>query len=446
MCKFKVIVGILAITLLDAVMSGCNNSATAQRDDLGSVSLGDFGRLRQRAMAGDRLSVVFFGGSLTWGANASDPQLTSYRALVGQHMCESFPAARFRFWDAAIGGTGSRLGCFRLERDVLARQPDLVFLDFTVNDGMNETDADRLASYEALVRRMVQRGIAVVMVILPTREHVDVEQLAELVRRKAHLKIAQAYNLPVVDAVAVTHRQLRRGAIDADEMWPWEPVHPGDTGYAVYAQAVRRTVMAAFANGVAARMPERMLHSERYMRVRRAELTQLTEALPPGWTADSPRRTAAWYDGLMTRWLDSVAVAHATAGGDPAPLRVRFRGEMVGLFGEETIRSGRYRATLDGRVLRFGEKDTVNVSSKRIGGNRQHWHVLATDLDEHRVHELIIEPILIPGQADELRLESICVAGSRSPSVRVLSRPVAADVGTKPLSNDHRITMDSSYD
>jgi acyl-CoA thioesterase I len=33
-----------------------------------------------------------------------------------------------------IGGTGSQFAAFRLERDVFARKPDLVFIDFTIND------------------------------------------------------------------------------------------------------------------------------------------------------------------------------------------------------------------------------------------------------------------------------------------------------------------------
>ena len=36
---------------------------------------------------------------------------------------------------AAIGGTGSDLGVFRLGRDALRREPDLLFVEFTVNDG-----------------------------------------------------------------------------------------------------------------------------------------------------------------------------------------------------------------------------------------------------------------------------------------------------------------------
>ena len=64
-------------------------------------SVADFVR---RAEAGERLSVVWFGGSLTWGANASDPNRTSLRALVSKRLEETYPKAHFRFKDAAIGG------------------------------------------------------------------------------------------------------------------------------------------------------------------------------------------------------------------------------------------------------------------------------------------------------------------------------------------------------
>ena len=85
---------------------------------------------------------------------------TSYRARVSQMLRERYPNAHFTFVDAAIGGTGSQLAAYRLQRDVLAYHPDMVFLDFTVNDdpGKVPTD-DRLSSYESLVRRMVQADI-----------------------------------------------------------------------------------------------------------------------------------------------------------------------------------------------------------------------------------------------------------------------------------------------
>ncbi|HEY3418513.1 MAG TPA: SGNH/GDSL hydrolase family protein, partial [Armatimonadota bacterium] len=74
-----------------------------------------FAEFHRRAENGDTLTVAFLGGSLTWGARASDPQMTSYRALLSQRLEQTYPRAHFRFIDAAIGGTGSQLGAFRLQ-------------------------------------------------------------------------------------------------------------------------------------------------------------------------------------------------------------------------------------------------------------------------------------------------------------------------------------------
>ena len=83
--------------------------------------------------------------------------MTSYRARIGQRLEQAYPKAHFTFWDAAIGGTTSQLGVFRLQRDVVRRKPDLVFLDFSANDDIYSAAPETLASYEALVRRILRR-------------------------------------------------------------------------------------------------------------------------------------------------------------------------------------------------------------------------------------------------------------------------------------------------
>ncbi len=46
-----------------------------------------------------------------------------------------YPDLKWTEINAAIGGTGSDLGVFRFGQDVLAYQPDLLFVEFAVNDG-----------------------------------------------------------------------------------------------------------------------------------------------------------------------------------------------------------------------------------------------------------------------------------------------------------------------
>ncbi|MHC4887576.1 MAG: SGNH/GDSL hydrolase family protein, partial [Planctomycetota bacterium] len=125
--------------------------STAAYEAEGGTANASFAALDRRARAGDPISVVFFGASLTWGASASDPQVTSYRGRMMQYLQTRYPHTPFRFHDAAIGGSGSALGLFRLQRDVLRHRPDLVFLDFTANDGLHSDSPHPLACYETIL-------------------------------------------------------------------------------------------------------------------------------------------------------------------------------------------------------------------------------------------------------------------------------------------------------
>jgi hypothetical protein len=80
-----------------------------------------------RAEKGESLKVAYLGGSIT-----AQP---GWRIKSLELLKTTFPKATLTEINAAIGGTGSDLGVFRLKQDVLDRQPDLLFVEFAVNDG-----------------------------------------------------------------------------------------------------------------------------------------------------------------------------------------------------------------------------------------------------------------------------------------------------------------------
>lgn len=363
-----------------------------------------FSALRERLQRDERLNVVFLGGSLTWGAQATDPQLTSYRARLGARMQAEFPRARPHFWDAAIGGTTSQLAVFRLERDVLARKPGLVFLDFSVND--NPADPERLAAYEAIVRRLLRAGAAVVPVILPVKKDV-LPGAPERAIDGAHRSIGSAYGVPVTDVVSFVRERVARGLADPDELWcvPGDVTHPGDAAYSLYADAVWQCFEAALRQGVVSSIPVAMLHPATYTTATRVRLSSLGR-LPGGWSVGAPVRTGAAYDFLMSRWLDDVAVATVRDDhSNPAPLVLRIRGETVLLFGQATTKSGHYEVQVDDRPA-----EVVHAGQTATQGNGPHVRIVVAGLAPAPTeHRLVIRPLLAPG--DELRLESVCVAG-----------------------------------
>ncbi len=383
-----------------------------------------FTRFDRRARAGEHLNVVFFGASLTWGANASDPQQTSYRADVARRFEAKYPRAHFKFWDAAIGGTGSQLGAFRLQRDVLSHHPDLVFLDFSANDDISSADTETLSSYESLVRRIISEGkCPLVQVIFPFRWNIKAGEMAKMKRRDAHLAISRAYNTAVGDAIALITARVEGGA-DIESLWPIDGIHPGDQGYEAFADAAWQGFQNGVAQNLVPQASGQMLFAPTYMTWNRVRLSSL-RTLPQGWKIAIPNRTSAYFDFLMSRWLDDEVVASnrisATDGKSAAQkagrLSVTFRGSMVMLLGESTLSSGRYRAFLDGKLIeRTQDGKTLSeydpgAFGKTINGNGHHVQVLATGLDSTVEHTLEIEPIFEDDKAQELRLESVCVAG-----------------------------------
>lgn len=364
-----------------------------------------------RARAGEPLTVAFFGCSLTWGANSTDPQETSYRAHIARRLRERYPLVQWRFVDAAIGGTDSRLGVFRFDRDVARHQPDLVFVDFTLNDHPLLADVDRLASYEAIIRRCIGGlRIPTVQVLLCAKDMVACLDLERFRTRTAHRAIAEAYGCAVGDAFAHMQDLHRLGRLDLDAVWddPEDTCHPGDEGYRHYADAAWAGFTRAIDQGLTGRMPARPLHAETYARTLRCRLASL--ALPAGWTPGKPTRIAAWYDCLMSRWLDDEAVGRTAASGDsPAAWELRIRGASILIFGEATAKSGRLRVLIDGLPSPLLPDGMLDCRSG-FGGAVKLSVAVALGLDDTMEHTLRLEPL--PAPAAEWRIESICVAGA----------------------------------
>lgn len=383
--------------------------------------IASFCDFHRRATGGASLTVAFMGGSLTWGAGASDPQKTSYRALIGLRLQQAYPKAHFTFVDAAIGGSGAQLGAFRLQRDVLAYQPDLFFLDFTLNDSTYQISADTLAAYESIMDRMIRAGCPVVQMILASRFDIEEGQLEKMVRRKAHLALARAYHTTVGDAITHMRRYCRGQKARIDALWPperFDNTHPANAGYALYAEAAWLALERAIAGKMVCRVPRQRLHGERYSTLSRVAIDTLSP-LPPGWRQAQPHTASVAFDFMMSRWLDSLSVAAnfipedrvKTRPAPPAqPLRVGFHGSTALVFGESTPRSGKYRIVLDG--VPGATFDAGKLG--RGGGNGHLWEVLAEGLPVGE-HSLEIQPIFeSPEVPAEVRLESICIAGGQA--------------------------------
>jgi lysophospholipase L1-like esterase len=391
-----------------------------------AVAVG-FSGFDQRAQAGEHLNVVFFGCSLTWGANASDPSLTSYRAVVQRQLEEYYPNGHFRCFDGAIGGTNSILGVHRVDRDALRHDPDLVFVDFTANDDVASGDQHTLASYEAILRRFAERGIPVVQVAFPFKWDADRERLPKMVRLRAHHTLAEDYGNGWGDAITHVMEVIESGRVGIDEIWVTDGVHPHDAGYRLFAEAAWQGYLDAVAGELVPQVPEQMRYGDAFVHAQRVRLSSLA-ALPAGWEVGAPNLVAMNHDWLMSRWLDDLVIARNHAvdrrgkpKGELRPvgtLRLKVSATSILLFGEATPQSGCFRVRIDGVVVtgnRAQRKDTDLFDANRWKTGIGHLaYEVVRDLSPDQEHLIEIEPVFENDEFHDLRIESICVAGGKA--------------------------------
>ncbi len=181
-----------------------------------------------RAMRGETLRIGFIGGSITQGSLSSAPD-TCYAYLVYQWWCKTFPKAEFMYINAGIGGTTSQFGVARVEEDLLAKKPDFVIVEFSVND---ESTEHFMETYEGLVRRILNASQKpAVMLVHNVYYHNGAN--AQLM----HGRIARHYDLPAVSMQSTIYPEVVAGRIENRKITP-DDLHPNDEGHALVASVI----------------------------------------------------------------------------------------------------------------------------------------------------------------------------------------------------------------
>jgi hypothetical protein len=302
---------------------------------------------------------------------------------------------------------------------VLSKKPDLVFLDFTVNDGYDQKDVESLINYETLLRRMIGRGIPVEQLYFGFKwQFGKGYKPEEVYRRLDHMKLSAAYHTGQGDLYPLMQETITSGKKTIEQMWPLDGAHPDDPGYEVFFEAARLGYEEAVKEAVVCTVPEKPVFGE-MKSIRRICLAD--SKLPKGWTKTKTYRTSLWFDGLASRWMGDVAMSDAKNAGNIEPIRLEFEGSFLGLFGEANQDGLDVEIKVDGKVLPFAkkQKDKVEYEYAPVWpfkmtygqGNLFIWRKSLTALPPGK-HLLEITPVIPEGvKKGQLRIESVCVAG-----------------------------------
>lgn len=184
--------------------------------------------LMKRAANGESLVIGFLGGSITQGSLSSTPK-TCYAYLVYEWWKKSFPNAAFSFVNGGIGGTTSNYGGARAWKDVLCYRPDIVTVDFSVNDDANEFFEE---TYEGTLRRLLMAPSAPAVVVL-NNVFYDTGKNAQ----DYHNRIADHYGIPHVSIKDTVYPDVESGKIVRADITP-DNLHPNDKGHRLVADEI----------------------------------------------------------------------------------------------------------------------------------------------------------------------------------------------------------------
>lgn len=196
------------------------------------INKGNTARLKacmKRAAAGENLVIGYLGGSITMGSLAT-VQEKCYAYLSHLWWKETFPQAQIEFVNAGIGATTSQFAVARVEEDLLAYKPDVVFIEFTVNDDANEHFKE---TYEGLLRKVYGHETAPAVITLQNAFYHD-GVCAETI----HTPVAKYYDLPIVSFKKAVVERVMAGEIVESDITP-DHLHPNDKGHALLAEVVK---------------------------------------------------------------------------------------------------------------------------------------------------------------------------------------------------------------
>jgi lysophospholipase L1-like esterase len=391
------------------------------------------------------LRVAYLGGSITAAGNG-------WRTLTTELLRARFPRLTVTEISAGLPGTGSNLGVCRLDYDVLRHRPDLLFVEFAVND--TGTPAGRIErTMEGIVRQTWRANPRIDICFVYT---VSTPGLPDLQAgnfppaARAMETVAAHYGIPSIHFGVEIAQRVTAGALvfkapaapDDPRTFSLDGVHPTAAGHRIYLRVIERTLPALLTAGSDSR---EALASPRDALTRSGP--SQPHALPPPLHADNwefatlrlldpSLRHGDWQllapDDANLRGVTQALLPPTWRTAEPgARLEFDFTGRRFGLLGIAAPDSGEFRVTVDDRApvtdTFFDSYVSPTFCRQREwffpgeladGPHRVRVELLGTAIDKAAIKAKAGRPIVgdaTPYQPHRLTLDGVLIIGSSRP-------------------------------
>jgi lysophospholipase L1-like esterase len=183
----------------------------------------------EKARNGGPITFVTLGDSGAVGAATGGSR--TWASLVRKWLAETFPSSTVTLVDSGIDSTDGVFGVCRMDKDVLAHNPDLVIVDFGTNDHGQQYGQE---AYEGIVAKLLSRGIPLINLNGCQQNGKNIQAL--------QIPINQRYGVPQISFKSAFQENLADTVgikgLTAGELWSSDNIHLSTAGHRLISYLV----------------------------------------------------------------------------------------------------------------------------------------------------------------------------------------------------------------
>lgn len=178
-------------------------------------NMGNTSRLADKLEAaenGEKLTIAYLGGSITEGKNYTSP--------FSNYVKSTFAKGSFKEINAGLSGTSSVVGLVRSEDEIFSQNPDIVFLEFSVND---HEDIMYKKCFESVIKKALSQPNDPAVVVLINRAKGGFSSQDQM------YSIGKNFNIPVISMDDALTKAFNSGFLSTGDYFQDE-YHPHANG------------------------------------------------------------------------------------------------------------------------------------------------------------------------------------------------------------------------
>ena len=298
-------------------------------------SMGNTYRLVKKLEAaenGEKLTMAYIGGSITEGGKYTTP--------FSSYVKQTFAKGGFTEVNAGLSGTSSVVGLVRSEPNVISKDPDIVFIEFSVND---HEDIMYKKCFECLIKRFLELPNEPAVIVLIHRAKSGFSSQAQMV------PAGQNFDVPIISMDNALTKAFNSGYLSQSDYFA-DDYHPHDKGGKLVSDCLSyffRQAMRTENRSDSYTLPTKSVYGTEYANCAYINPKDTNSFNAGSWTAGG-----GYNNGSV------LPYSYTLNGGSPMTFKTEGKGLIIV-----------FKANSSG----MGSIDvTVNGKTTRVNGNKQY--------------------------------------------------------------------------